>query len=65
MAIKDVLTIRYNNGSYEVHDHIENADYTKAIVNGKKRGLNCYEIWNIAGKIVSDFEESILKGEKQ
>lgn len=55
----DIVTIRYNSGHYEVHDHIENADYTKVLFkNGIERGFSVDEVVGIVRKIVSEHELS-------
>ena len=53
----DIVTIRYNNGRYEIHDHIENADYTRILLNGVEVGFCVDDVLiGLVRKIVSEYE---------
>lgn len=61
----DVVTISWKNGHYEVRDHVNGYTYTKSEYRDRRRELDVFDAWSIAGRFLTDFEHERRLAEEE
>ena len=60
----DIVTVSYQNGHYEVYDHVNNATYTKQVYpNGIIADLDSFLVCSLVEQIIREHEFEVQHNE--